>query len=57
LENAREVANIVAAVSSPNIQIDIQAMIVQSTMNNILQLQNATGLELALPAPKMVKEK
>ena len=56
-EYARELAELGAAISSPNVQTDIKVMIAQLTLNNILQLQNATGLELALPPPKVGEEK
>ncbi len=56
-EYARELAELGTAISSPNVQTDIKAMIAQLSLNNILQLQNATGLELALPPPKKEEEK
>ena len=51
-EDALELASKTVDILRPNADPDARAMMIQSVLPSILQLQNVTGLELALPPPK-----
>jgi len=56
LEDALELASKTVDILRPNADPDARAMMIQSVLPSILQLQNVTGLELALPPPKREEE-
>ncbi len=56
LEDALELASKTVDILRPNADPDARAMMIQSVLPSILQLQNVTGLELALPPPKKEEE-
>jgi hypothetical protein len=57
IEDALELANKAVDTVYPNVDAEMRSVLIQTIMNNILQLQNVTGLELALPPPKDDEEK
>ncbi len=57
IEDSLELANKAVDIVYPNVDAEMRSVLIQTIMNNILQLQNVTGLELALPPPKKEEEK
>jgi hypothetical protein len=51
IENALELAGKIADTLHPDVDAATRAMVIQTLLPNIIQLQNGKGLELALPAP------
>ncbi len=56
LEDALALASKTVDILRPNADPDARAMMIQSVLPSILQLQNVTGLKLALPPPKREEE-
>jgi len=52
IEGALELAYKAVDTVYPNIDTEMRPVLIQTVMNNILQLQNVKGLELALPEPE-----
>jgi hypothetical protein len=52
IEDALELANKAVNLVYPNADVDMRPMLVQTLVNNVLQLQYVKGLELTLPAPQ-----
>ena len=52
IEDALELAGKAVDIVYPNADAEMRPMLIQSVLNNILQLRSATGLELILPKNK-----
>ena len=57
IEYALEIATKTVTILQPNADEQIKAMLIQTLLPTILQLQNGKGLELVLPTPQSSEEK
>jgi Pentapeptide repeats (8 copies) len=57
LKDALDLARQAIDIVYPNADVEMRPILFQTVLNNILQMQNVTGLELALPYPRKKRTK